>query len=165
MPEKPPRPPVFTETMQIGIVVPDLDAAIRHFEEDYGIGPWSHFELDTSEGMDGAVSAKDVLLDGKPGHYHCRSASAMVGSVQWELTEPLDDTSLFAEFLRRTGGGVHHIAVQTPDYAQTLAAEKAAGRILPLNGTFAGIPVSYLGTSGTIGTLIEVFDFKGDPRG
>ena len=32
--------PVFTETMQLGIVVRDLDAAIRRYVDDYGIGPW-----------------------------------------------------------------------------------------------------------------------------
>jgi hypothetical protein len=31
--------PVFTETMQIGIVVRDLDAAIRRYVNDCGIGP------------------------------------------------------------------------------------------------------------------------------
>ena len=30
--------PAFTETMQIGIVVRDLDAAIRRYEEGYGNG-------------------------------------------------------------------------------------------------------------------------------
>ena len=34
------KKPAFTDTMQIGIVVRDLDATIRRSEEDYGIGPW-----------------------------------------------------------------------------------------------------------------------------
>jgi hypothetical protein len=33
------RDPAFTETMQIGIVVRDLDATMRKFVDDYGIGP------------------------------------------------------------------------------------------------------------------------------
>lgn len=36
-----PRPmhkPVFTETMQIGIVVRDLEATMRRYVDDYGIG-------------------------------------------------------------------------------------------------------------------------------
>ena len=32
--------PVFTETMQIGIVVRDLDATMRRYVDNYGIGPW-----------------------------------------------------------------------------------------------------------------------------
>jgi hypothetical protein len=37
--EEPRRRPSFTETMQIGIVVRDLDAAVRRYVDDYGIGP------------------------------------------------------------------------------------------------------------------------------
>jgi hypothetical protein len=37
--EEPRRGPSFTETMQIGIVVRDLDAAVRRYVDDYGIGP------------------------------------------------------------------------------------------------------------------------------
>ena len=37
--------PAFSKVMQIGIVVRDLDAAVRAWEERYGIGPWSVFEL------------------------------------------------------------------------------------------------------------------------
>ena len=33
--------PVFTETIQIAVVVRDLDAAMRTYVHDYGIGPWA----------------------------------------------------------------------------------------------------------------------------
>ena len=33
----------FTQTMQIGIVVRDLDAAMRKYVDDYGIGPWKTY--------------------------------------------------------------------------------------------------------------------------
>ena len=34
------REPVFTETMQISIVVRDLDATMRAYVDEYGIRPW-----------------------------------------------------------------------------------------------------------------------------
>ena len=33
MPKRPPTEPTFTQTMQIGIVVPDLDAAVRTYRD------------------------------------------------------------------------------------------------------------------------------------
>ncbi|MEJ7901978.1 MAG: hypothetical protein WKF63_09015, partial [Thermomicrobiales bacterium] len=39
------RAPAFTETMQIGFVVRDLDATLRRYVDDYGIGPWGIFEI------------------------------------------------------------------------------------------------------------------------
>ena len=41
--------PVFTETMQIWIVVRNLDAAIRRYENDYGIGPWGVHEFNPGD--------------------------------------------------------------------------------------------------------------------
>lgn len=36
----PVREPLFTDTMQIGMVVRDLDAKLRTFINNYGISPW-----------------------------------------------------------------------------------------------------------------------------
>jgi hypothetical protein len=33
------REPVFNETVQLGIVVRDLEATVRRYVDDYGIGP------------------------------------------------------------------------------------------------------------------------------
>jgi methylmalonyl-CoA/ethylmalonyl-CoA epimerase len=144
------REPVFIETMQIGIVVPDLDAAIRSYEDRYGIGPWSVFEVDPA-------MAKDVQVHGRPAEYRCRAATTTVGQVMWELIEPLDDTSLFARFLAEKGGGLHHVAVSTPSFDEAVAAGTATGKPLVLSGVFGGIEVSYLPTQDDLGVLLEVF--------
>ncbi len=37
--DRPMREPVFNETLQLGIVVRDLEATMRSYVDDYGIGP------------------------------------------------------------------------------------------------------------------------------
>ena len=39
------REPLFTETLQVSIVVRDLDAAMRTYVDEYGIGPWDVYEF------------------------------------------------------------------------------------------------------------------------
>lgn len=56
---RPTREPVFTETMQIGIVVRDLDAALRRYVDDFGIGPWQLVDF-TLE------NRPDLREDGQP---------------------------------------------------------------------------------------------------
>jgi 4-hydroxyphenylpyruvate dioxygenase-like putative hemolysin len=51
----------------------------------------------------------------------------MVGQVQWELIEPLDDESDYARFLAEKGEGVHHIAVAPTNYDQALADQAKKG--------------------------------------
>ena len=143
--------PTFTDTVQIGIVVPDLDAAVRTYQDVYGIGPWDIMEI-------GPENAADVRIHGRPVEWRSRAASAMVGGVQWELIQPLDDNGLFARFLAERGGGVHHIAVVTPDFRRTLQDQKARGKQPILSGTFMGIEVDFLDTEHDLGVILEVFN-------
>ncbi len=147
---------VFTETKQIGIVVRDLDAAIRHYEEDFGIGPWNTHQFTPDEVKEWREHGQVV----KPAA--TRFAAAMVGGVQWELIQPLDETSIFAKFLAEKGEGVHHIAVALEDYEGTLAAEAKRGNELmmscELGGQYSGIKVAYLGTQPSLGVTLEVFN-------
>ena len=116
---RPTREPVFTETMQIGIVVRDLDAALRAYVDDYGIGPWEIYEFNPA-------NAKDLREYGQPVERSWRVATTMVGQVMWELIERLDDEK---------GEGVHHIAVATPSFADTVAAPAKRGNNPVLSGT------------------------------
>lgn len=146
----PTREPELTETGQIGMVVRDLDATIRRYVEDFGIGPWTIFEV-------GPENASNLMHEGKPLEGRCRSAAAMVGSVMWELTQPLDDKGIFARFLREKGEGVHHIAVHTRDYYGLVAEYERRGVTFPLSGSFAGIDVAYLPTERSHGVILEIF--------
>jgi hypothetical protein len=43
------REPIFTETLQIAIVVRDLEATMRTYVEEYGIGPWEIYDFCTDD--------------------------------------------------------------------------------------------------------------------
>jgi methylmalonyl-CoA/ethylmalonyl-CoA epimerase len=141
---------VFTETVQIGIVVRDLDATLRRYVDDYGIGPWEIHEFSSA-------NAKDLREDGEPVERSWRLAVTMVGSVMWELIEPLDEGSVYARFLAEKGEGVHHIAVATPSFDDAIAAAERRGKKLALSGEFSGVKVAYLPTDRELGTILEVF--------
>ncbi len=106
--------------MQIGIVVRDIDAAIRRYEDDYGIGPWGVHQFKPGD-------VKERREHGQPAEPSTRIATAMVGRVQWELIQPLDDRSIYARFLAERDEGVHHIAVAAADFDELLAAKAKGG--------------------------------------
>ena len=146
------REPVFTQIMQIGIVVRDLDATIQKYVDEYGIGPWErHDELTPDNARDLRVYGQPVAL------WRVAAASAMVGQVMWELIEPLDDESIFARFLAEKGEGVHHIAVATPRFDEAVAVPAERGNPLVLSGAFSGIDVAYLPTDRDLGVILEIF--------
>ncbi len=142
------REPVFNETMQLGIVVRDLEATVRRYEDDYGIGPWRFDRIDLG-------AANDYREYGEPVERSNRIAIAMVGRVMWELIEPLDEDGIYARFLAEKGEGVHHVAVATPDFDETVArTERKVGVLLSCK--HSGIDIAYLDTLRDLGVTIEI---------
>jgi methylmalonyl-CoA/ethylmalonyl-CoA epimerase len=149
------REPVFTETMQIGIVVRDLEATMQRYVDDYGIGPWDIVEFHPED-------APGLHEHGKPVGRSWRLASTMIGRVQWELIEPLDDESVYARFLAEKGEGVHHIALAPSNFDGAVAAQAEKGNELVLSGTFSGYRVAYLATDRELGVIAEIFSPPAD---
>ena len=143
------REPVFNETMQLGIVVRDLEATVRRYEDDYGIGPWRFDRIDLG-------AANDYREYGQPVERSNRIAIAMVGRVMWELIEPLDEEGIYARFLAEKGEGVHHVAVATPDFDGTVARAKRKDGLM-LRCEHSGIDIAYLDTQRDLGVVLEVF--------
>ena len=145
---RPLREPVFTETLQIALVVRDLEESLRTYVEEYGIGPWEIYEFGP-----GTVSELH------PSGCAWRLAVTMVGSVQWELIQPLDDLSIYAGFLAAKGEGVHHVAVGGRPYREELDAMRAKGRTVLQGGVYNGVTFSYLSTDEDLGVVTEIFDW------
>jgi methylmalonyl-CoA/ethylmalonyl-CoA epimerase len=124
--------PSFGETVQIGIVVRDLETTMRKYVDEYGIGPWETHEV-------AAGNAEDLHEHGRPVERSWRLATTMVGQVQWELIEPRDD------------------AVAPTNYDRALAEEAKKGREAVLSGTFSGYRVAYLPTERDLGVIVEIF--------
>jgi hypothetical protein len=143
---------MFTETLQIGIVVRDLDEAMRLHVERYGIGPWSIFEM-------GPSNVDDMTKDGEPEQYAMRTAVTMVGSVQWELIQPIGSNTIYADHLARHGEGLHHVLVSTPGYDATIEAFRERGRATLMAGNYKGdIRYAYLPTEEDLKYVVEIFE-------
>jgi hypothetical protein len=145
--------PLFTDTQQIAIVVPDLYAAMQTYVEEYGIGPWKIFEFNPSTGS-------GMIVDDKPVEYAMRVGLAQVGAVEWELIEPLDAHSIYAEFLAANNGapGLHHVAVKVADYHRAVSALRSKGHTVRQGGQYKGHTFAYMSTDRDLGALVELVD-------
>ena len=146
------REPVFNETKQIALVVHDLEATMRTYVHEYGIGPWDVYEFNQD-------TMTEMVKDGQPVECAFRIAVTMVGSVQWELIQPLDDRSMYADFLATKGEGLHHVAVGVPSYGEALDTLRAKGRRVLQGGVYNGVTFAYLSTDEDLGVITEVLDW------
>ena len=64
----------FNETLQLGIVVRDLEATVRRYVDDYGIDSWEFAQIDLG-------AANNYREYGQPAERSNRVAIAMVGQV------------------------------------------------------------------------------------
>lgn len=144
------REPVFTDTIQIALVVRDIEETMRTYVHDYGIGPWDVYEFNPD-------TVRDMHEDGKPVERSWRLALAQFGQVQWELIQPLDDDSIYARFLAEKGEGVHHVGVAVPSFGATIDELARRGRGVVFGGEYKGVNFAYLGTDGDLGLITEIF--------
>ena len=142
--------PVFTETPQIALVVRSLDAAMRTYVHDYGIGPWEIYEFNPG-------NVANMREDGQSVERSWRLAISQVGHVQWELIEPLDEDSVYARFLAEKGEGLHHVGVAVPNFDETVAAQAERGNGVLLGGEYKGVRFAYLATERDLGLVTEIF--------
>jgi catechol 2,3-dioxygenase-like lactoylglutathione lyase family enzyme len=136
---------------QTGFVVRDLDAALSHWIEVLGIGPW--------------ITLDPVVLDpseyrGQPVATPTRIALAHSGELQLELIEPLDESpSCYREFLDAGHEGLHHLAWWVDDFASVVSAGRAVGAEPVQSGELMGTRFCYLDTTAHPGTIAEVVEW------
>ena len=122
----------------LGVAVSDLEEAIATYERLFGA---------TLEG-------RETLLE-----QGVEAAAVRVGESRVELLAPTGQDTHVGRFLARRGPGMHHVALETPDVAEALAALRAAGAQLideaPRRGLF-GLEVAFVHPDAVHGVLTEV---------
>ena len=157
--------PKYTKLLQIGILVRDLDAAVRHYEEELGIGPW---EISYLTGD--APPMEDLAIDGVPRPEKvCKQAFVHIFGIELELIEPIAP-SQYSRWLEEHGPGIHHIGVtMAEDYDEALRKYRERKGAEPwVRGTGLGglMDFSYLDYREELGLIVECYrNIAPDRRG
>lgn len=98
---------------QVCLVVKDVQTTIENYWRIFGIGPWDMYDWDTP-----------ILYDyeyyGKPAWSRAKVALTQVGAVQLEIVEHLDGDSIYNDFLKEYGEGLHHVKFLVDDVDETV---------------------------------------------
>ena len=140
---------------QLGVLVEDLDKALENYWKVLGIGPWRIYTY-------ARPFVKRMTYRGKPAEYKMRLAFSMLGPLQIELIEPLEGDTIYAEFVKKRGYGLHHIAVLVEDIESAVAQAEAAGLTVMQDGGGYGLDgdggYAYLDTEDKIGVTLELVE-------
>lgn len=142
---------LFGNMRQVGIVVRDIEAAMKHWVKVCGVGPWFYTDrLAVTE-----FSYKGVRRD----DLHLSIALANSGDVQLELMQQRCDTpSMYQDFLRAGREGMQHWSSWPADYAARLEYALSHGYSIGQQGDSARGRFVYLLNEGHPGSVIEMAD-------
>jgi methylmalonyl-CoA/ethylmalonyl-CoA epimerase len=126
-----PAESIFSNLCDIGIVVKDIDKAVKRLEA-LGIGPFK--QAPTPPGAEG------LFYLGKPLVSNYKALVARLGKVKIELFQPGDASDPFKTFMKTQGEGIHHLGFQvnnvekeinklTKQGAEVIYTARISGRI------------------------------------
>ena len=140
---------LFGDMRQVGIVVRDIEAAMRHWVEVCGVGPWFYTDRLPVTAFTYRGTRHDDI--------HLSIALANSGDVQLELIQQRCDTpSMYQDFLRAGREGMQHWSSWPADYSAKLRSALANGYTIGQQGESARGPFVYLWDEGHPGTVIEM---------
>ncbi len=146
------KPPHRPDIVQFAWVVPDLEAAMRHWHATLGVGPFL---------VNRNIALGDPRHRGVPVTTRFSTAIAQSGDVQIELVEQHDDTpSAYHDTVAKGATGFHHVAFIAADFPAALAHYTGQGFAVAADGRFGDMRFAYVDTAASLGHMIEIVEDK-----
>ena len=141
----------FGEIRQLGYVVEDIEAVMRHWVETLGIGPWYYAER---------LAFEDFRYRGAPSDPDVSIAIANSGRIQIELIQQRnEEPSMYRDFLATGREGLQHVCSFPENYDEVLARALADGIAVGQSGSTPRGAFVYLDTEAFPGTVMEMADY------
>ena len=139
---------------QVCVLVEDVERAMEHYWNAFGIGPWDvrHFTPET---------ARDLYVYGEPvtEGFDFICAVTWEGDMEYELIQPVSGKNIYWDFLEKHGSGLHHIKIVIPDNEELKAyVEELEAKGLKVMQTawIDGDVHYYLDSGSKLGLIVEL---------
>jgi hypothetical protein len=145
--------PILGPATQLGFVVRDVEAAMRHWIEVFGVGPFLFMERGVSQ------PPSVTFMRGEPVTVELRLAFGFMGDVQIELIEQVNDApSPYSEFLAAGREGLQHLGFWVHDHARASRIVEQAGYEPVYEIRVAGqeLPIIYYDSPSHYGPMLEL---------
>jgi len=145
----------FGNVCQNGYVVRDIEAALKHWTEVMGVGPFYYIDR---------VKCDWFTYRGEPSPVEMSIALGNTGDLQIELIQQRNDApSMYMDFLNAGREGLQHMSWWTTDYQAQYDRALAAGFKVGHEGQIGGPQgrFVYFDTETHPGTVIEMSDISG----
>lgn len=145
--------------MHVGVVVHSIEQTLRNMKRFFSIECCRINQFPPED----LNSAKPQLMyHEEKAWFTARFCFISVGSTEVELIEPLEGDSVWKDFLREHGEGVHHLKYEVESLNETIQAFRQMGisclQYGSAVGSNAGKTWAYFDTEPQLGYVIEVLN-------
>lgn len=135
------------EVMQLAFVPDDFEAAVKHWTEVMGVGPFFLMEGIHLEGMKYKGEPTDAVFD---------LALAYWGDLQIELIRPRDEHPSIYSGDYAQGPGLHHVCILVDDIDEAYRVCGEADAEIVIEGSLGDSRVIYVDPGQGPGSLVEI---------
>ncbi|MCF1494380.1 VOC family protein [Agrobacterium vitis] len=149
--------PFLGNVVELAIVTGDhkrtMDGLLK-----LGIGPWRVYKFSPE-------NTENQTYKGKPVSFELIVCFAQSGNMVWELMEPVSGPTIFADFLKAHGEGIHHVAYDCNNipFEERIAEFERRGFKKVQSGSWMGRNhFAFFGTEEDTTTCFETYAFPDD---
>ena len=147
-------PPLLGALEEVCLVTPDLERSAAGLMR-LGIGPWKIMEINPQ-------NTTDQTYRGRLIPFTIRVGFAEASGIVWELMQPMDANSIFAEHLTEKGEGLHHLSFAMDGLPWSDRTEAMTARGFPpvQTGLWMGGPrFAFFDTEAATGMSFETYRY------
>jgi len=148
-----PLPFLKSGIAQVAILVEHLEETVENYWTMFGIGPWHFYTY-------AKPLVKRMSYYGHPAEHKMRLALSQIGPLRIELIEVKEGASIYADFIKEHGYGVHHFGILVENMEDALAQAHSAGFDMIQDGSGFGLHgdghYAYLETEESLGVTLEL---------
>lgn len=145
--------PILGPATQLGFVVRDVEAAVRHWNDVFGVGPFVIMEHGTAQ------PPPPTYMRGQEVSVELKLAFGFMGDVQIELIEQRNGApSPYTEFLEAGREGLQHLGFWVHDHALATRRIEAAGYepVYEIRVEGQALPIVYYDSPSLYGPMLEI---------
>jgi catechol 2,3-dioxygenase-like lactoylglutathione lyase family enzyme len=142
----------FGNIVHVGFVVRDLDDVISFLSKIFGMGPFRIVEPDFFHNY------FEKKYKGQDEDFSFRFAVAPVGQIEVEVIQPIKGRTVYDDFLKKKGEGLHHVAFEVKNLDFIIRKLEQFGIKVVQSGKRLGLSWVYIELELINGLTIELID-------
>ena len=136
---------ILPEPSHLGYVTRDIERAKENLKKVLGLESFTMM----------VPNYFNKKVYGKPEDFKTQLAFCRVGNMVYELIQVLHGRTIYEDFLREHGEGIHHLGYEVSDLAKWTDAYRKIGIEPVMSGERVGLKFAYFNTPEIVVELIE----------